>query len=60
MGEVHDTPVRPEPFAVGMGTRWLAHVVPFQARASGLPPSAVQAVADGHDTAFSGPPDEVR
>ena len=63
-GELHDTPLNPEPAApAGPGTAWTLHAVPFQRSASGTVvwapsvsfPAAVQAAAAGHDTARSSP-----
>jgi hypothetical protein len=58
LADAHDTPARPLPCTpVGLGVCWIDHVVPFHRSASvtvvvlvEVPPTAVQALADVHDT----------
>ena len=61
--DVHDTPLRMLPFAPrGFGVRWIDQVEPFQRSANGAEepstawrPTAMQTLADGHETAVSAP-----
>ena len=56
---VHDTlDSRPPLFPAGRGTGWGVQALPFHCSATGVPspPTAVQALAAGHDTPNRGPP----
>ena len=60
-GDVQDTPVRKLCTApAGLGVGWMVQVEPFQrsarTRPLAVPPTAVQAEREAHDTPFSAPP----
>jgi hypothetical protein len=59
LADVHDTPLKKESWAAGLGVRWTDHLEPFQRSSSGLFPSdptTTRARGEVRDTALSEPP----